>query len=81
MPFLCIESICNDRNFCIVHENCQALRHRMSAVGTINDGRNLYRVRCQVSDLGFLCFLTKYCFVCPILLGQWESGRIGKTAW
>ena len=30
----------------------------------------LYRVRRKLYDLGFVCFLTKYSFVCHILLGQ-----------
>ena len=42
-----------------------------------NPGMNLnnlwlykYRVRRQLSDLSFVCFLPRYCFVCSILLGQ-----------
>ena len=34
-------------------------------------------------DIGFVCFLPRYCFVCPILLGQvgiWQNGQITLSA-
>ena len=36
-----------------------------------------YRVAGNLIDLGFVCFLPRYCFVCPFCLGRWESGKMG----
>ena len=41
----------------------------------------LYRVRHQLSDLGFICFLPRYCFLCPILLGQVGIRQNGQGTW
>ena len=35
-------------------------------------------VRWQLSDLGFVCSLPRYCFP---NLGRWESGRICRLPW
>ena len=42
-----------------------------------------YRVDGHLADLGFVCFLPWYCFVCPILPGQvgvWQNGQITLAA-
>ena len=38
----------------------------------------LYRVSKYIVDLGFICLLPRYCFVCPILLGQVGVGHNGQ---
>ena len=38
---------------------------------------HLYRIRLQLSDLGFVCFLPKYCFDCFIMFGQVGIRLIG----
>ena len=45
--------------------------------------RVMYRVFNHVIDLGFICFLQSYWFVCPIMLGQveiWQNGQITLAA-
>ena len=42
-----------------------------------------YRVDGHLLDLGFIWFLARYCFVCPILLGQVgirQNGQITLAA-
>ena len=44
---------------------------------------SLHRASNHVIDLSFVCFLTRYCFVCPILLGQVgirQNGQITLAA-
>ena len=38
---------------------------------------DVYRVSCQVSDLGFIRLLPRCCFVCPIMFGQEGVGQNG----
>ena len=38
----------------------------------------MYRVVGHLADLGFVCFLPRYCFVCPILLAQVEIRQKGQ---
>ena len=40
--------------------------------------KSWYRVDGHIIGLGVVCFLTRYCFVCHILLGQVRMGQNGQ---
>ena len=62
----------------LMHNRCLRLPHNFVQNQNCQLS-TLYRVGRHVTDLGFVCFLSSYCFVCPILLGQvgiWQNGQI-----
>ena len=54
----------------VVSSSNEGGQDRQVLIGTSISLTLVYRADGHLVDLGFICFLTRYCFVCHILLGQ-----------
>ena len=72
-----------ERDFLILRQLLQSSGTRAGMQYQNTEFSEIYSMGGNLVDLGFVCFLTRYCFVCHILLGQVgirQNGQITLAA-